>query len=161
MQEKESVELTQQALQKNYDDLCEKLRSCLVSAFEKLGEVPMDFHGNYACAVLPMTSQSMIGDFLTLLETKMDVNILYAFKKDKGKYYEAVGYSVPIKGQLFIVILTSHQHGVVDRMKVLVYNTYEPMLEQIKETLADLQAKEAERILEQENAQTVYSHFFK
>ena len=35
------------------------------------------------------------------------------------------------------------------------------MLERVKEALADLPSKGAERILEEENVTIVYSHFFK
>ena len=155
MQENESIDITRRTLQENFDSLCEKLRIKMPEPFVRLGNVPLDFHGEYACAVLPMTAQQMMDDFLTLLETKLDVNILYAFRKDKGRYYEAIGYSAPKAGQLYLLILTSHQ------MKVLLYDSYEPMLERVKEALADLPSKGAERILEEENVTIVYSHFFK
>lgn len=161
MEENEKTTVTQQTLQGNFDSLCEQLRIQMPEPFVRLGDVPLNFHGEYACAVLPMTTQQMMDDFLTLLETKLDVNILYAFRKDKGRYYESMGYSAPKAGRLYLVILTSHQHGVVDRMKVLLYESYEPMLDRIKEALADLPRKGAERILEEENVTTVYSHFFK
>ena len=46
-------------------------------------------------------------------------------------------------------------------MEVLLYDSYEPMFCQVRESLSSLHEKGAEKILEEERIETLYAHFFK
>ena len=105
--------------------------------------------------------QQEMSEFLTLIEEKLNVNILYAIKKDGGQYYEAMAYSNPVAGQLYTFVMRSYLHGIVKSMDVQLYDSYEPMFTQVRQALDELQNVKADRILEKEDVPTLYAHFFK
>ena len=91
----------------------------------------------------------------------MNVNILYAIRKDGGQYYEAMTYPNPVSGQLYTFIIRSYLHGIVKSMDIQPYDSYEPMFTQVRQALDELQNIKADRILEKDDVHTLYAHFFK
>ena len=147
---------------RSFQSFRDRLKQMLPNEFTDIPEnIRMDVHEGGASVIIPLTRNAMMDSLLTLLEEKMDFNILYAFRKDKGQYYEAMGYSTPYNGNMIIIMLASHQHSVVTQMEVLLYDSYEPMFCQVRESLSSLHEKGAEKILEEERIETLYAHFFK
>jgi len=147
-------------LAENFNTLKEKLSNRL-TCFENTEGVELVSHENHSSAVFPLTGQLMMEDFLSLIEDKLSVNILYALMTERGSYYEAMGYSKPTAGLLYIVMLTSHQHGVIDNMEVMFYESYEPMFSRLKESLFSLPKRKVDKILEQQKPEDVFKCFFK
>lgn len=151
-----------ETLEDSFKKLCSKLRALLPNIFGGLQEnLPMIRHEGGVSITLPLLPQQEMSDFLTLIEEKLNVNILYAIKKDGGQYYEAMAYSNPVAGQLYTFIMRSYLHGIVKSVDVQLYDSYEPMFTQVRQALDELQNVKADRILEKEDVPTLYAHFFK
>ena len=155
--------------------MCPVTTDQMTEAFQKLYErisekLPLSFSGDSSgitlkqCeggvyADIPLTQQEMSGNFLDEIEEKLDLNVLYAIRTDRGQHYEAMAYSKPYEGELYVIFLESYQHGIINSMRLLLYDSFEPMFTQIKQNLTELENRKGE-VMEREEAEVVYANFF-
>ena len=151
-------EMAKNAFVNLYNDFCDKMPTVFIKDNE---DMQIRSHEGGIKAIIPLASQLTMEALIDSLAKILNVNILYAFKTQKGQHYEAVGYSKPCAGQLYILLIKSCQHGIVNNIEMLVYNSYEPMFAQVRQLLTDLPDAGAEQIFEEEKPEVLYSHFFK
>ena len=146
-------------LMQNYENLRAVIGKDMKDYFREDGS-SITIYGSYAEAVFRMNGQYMAEDVAGELSDQLGVNILYAATRHYGKFVEVVAYSQPVIDKMYVIMLSSCQHGIVEEMTVVLFESYEPMFELLSRKLAEVGRKNTE-IMEKETKETLHSHFFK
>lgn len=115
-------------------------------------------HTSFSEIVLRMNEQVLLENFISVLEEKLHVNVLYASKQEEGKVYKAVAYSSPVEDEMLVFYLSSTQYGIVDTMTVFIFDSIETMYYHLLQERGRI-PKEEKNILEQESYSEMFSHF--
>ena len=106
-------QLENEVLKDSISDFLSEMRENLPEVFNSL-EMKTVLHGNYAEVYFQLCSQAMIEELTDDLARKLGCHVLYAVKKDEGKDYKVVAYSMPVENRMYIIYISSWQYGVVD-----------------------------------------------
>lgn len=115
-------------------------------------------HASFSEIVLRMNEQNMLENFISRLEEKLHVNILYASREEDGKIYKVVAYSNPVEDEMSVFYLSSTQYGIVDTMTVFIFDSIETMFYHLLQERNRI-PKEQKDVLEQESYSEMLSHF--
>lgn len=115
----------------NFDALREKLNSSSPGLIKEQMPVLLQ-RRNCTDTVFFLNKQYMMDDFSDLLDKNNIVNILYARRSKDKKHYEAVAYSMPYDGEMFVIKLQSAMYGVIDRMTISCYQSLDLMFLDIR-----------------------------
>jgi hypothetical protein len=146
-----------ETVQKNFSDFLGKLLNIMPSSFS-LEEAVLKPRKNCSEVYIPMLKQAWMEDFVDELESKLNVNILYASVKPDGKDYRVIAYSMPYLDKMYIIQIKSNQFGIVNGMSVAFYDSMEKMFEDIRYYKQLLRISDAE-VLEEEDERTTISRF--
>lgn len=84
-------------------------------------------HDDFAEVVLTTKKQVMAEDLTDMLEKKMDAKILYASKEENGRIVKSEAYSLPVENNMYIIYMSSSQHGILDSITVFFFDSLELM----------------------------------
>lgn len=115
-------------------------------------------HESFSEIVLRMGGQNMLENFISDLEKKLHVNILYASREEDGKVYRVVAYPSPVEDEMLVFYLSSTQYGIVDKMTVFIFDSIETMYYHLLQERGRI-PKQQKDILEQESYSKMLSHF--
>lgn len=150
-------QLENEVLKDSISDFLSEMRENLPDVFNSL-EMKTVLHGNYAEVYFQLCSQAMIEELTDDLARKLGCHVLYAVKKDEGKDYKVVAYSMPVENRMYIIYISSWQYGVVDSMTVHFYDSMENMYRQITKEYTS--APKLCFILEKEKFSEVLRNFY-
>ena len=129
-----------------------------------LDHINMILYENRGIATIPLTRQCMIRDAMDILSQIFNVNILYSLKKDGGREYQTLAYSMPYPDEMFIICLESVQYGVIEEFSVAFYTSLDIMFKQLLDSMEILNEKKAIssekiRVLQQQSLTDLYTVF--
>ena len=150
-------QLDNEVLKDSISDFLSELRGNLPELFNSV-EMKTVLHDNYAEVYFQLSSQAMIEELTDNLAEKLGCHVLYAVKKDEGKDYKVIAYSIPVENKMYIIYISSQQYGVVDSMTVHFYDSMENMYRQITKEYAS--APKECFILEKEKFSEVLRNFY-
>ena len=109
---------------------------------------------------IPMVRQHMADDFLSELTSFLDVNVLYAYKKQDGSSYRIVAYTMPFQDEMYIVSVDSQQYGIVEEMYVTLFESLDIMFKWLHKGYEMLlENKDQIEIIEQQDLTSLYKNF--
>ncbi|MDU6555129.1 MAG: hypothetical protein E6507_09770 [Prevotella bivia] len=121
-------------------------------------ETSVVVHESYHEMFFRFKGQTMLDNFIDRLEKYLDLYVLFATREDNGWKQNAVLYSKPVTGKMFVVNITSFQYGVIDAMTILFFDSVEVMYcYLLKER--NTKTKLPYEILEEESYINTLSHF--
>lgn len=116
-------------------------------------------HSYFVEVVFNMNDQQMLENFISDLEEKLHIHVLYASKEDNGKVYKTVAYSIPVEDEMFVIYLSSTNHGIVDTMTVFFFESLETMYYHLLTERNRIDKLMKKEILEQESYGKTLSNF--
>lgn len=109
---------------------------------------------------IPMVRQHMADDFLRELTSFLDVNVLYAYKKQDGSSYRIVAYTMPFQDEMYIVSVDSQQYGIVEEMYITLFESLDIMFKWLHKGYEMLlENKDQIEIIEQQDLTSLYKNF--
>lgn len=124
-------------------------------------DVEIQPHRDFTEIILTLRKQKMIDNFLDDLESSLQMFVLYVLREKHEQYYEAVAYSKPYAGNMFLVILNSHQYGIISQVNFLVFPSFELMYETVEVYVNKVRERRQETIVEQEDINETFTHLMK
>lgn len=143
---------------KNYKvsiyNLCKLLEVKLPDSFGKQ-QYEITIHEDFAEVVLNMPIQMMAEDLTDALVKNIGVNVMYASKEEQGRIVKVEAYSVPVEDSMYIIYVSSSQHGVVDSITVFFFESLEIMYHHLRKDYQGITKVEADIIEKQSLAELV------
>lgn len=121
-------------------------------------EISVIQHSSFSEIVVQLKEQNMLENFITSMEEKLHLHVLYATREEDGKVYKVVAYSTPVEDEMLVFYFSSTQYGLIDSMTVFIFENLETMychLLNERNRMTRLQ----KNILEQESYTKMLSHF--
>lgn len=121
-------------------------------------EINVIQHSSFSEIVVQLKEQNMLENFITSMEEKLHLHVLYATREEDGKVYKVVAYSTPVEDEMLVFYFSSTQYGLIDSMIVFIFESLETMychLLNERNRMTRLQ----KNILEQESYTKMLSHF--
>ena len=121
-------------------------------------EISVIQHSSFSEIVVQLKEQNMLENFITSMEEKLHLHVLYATREEDGKVYKVVAYSTPVEDEMLVFYFSSTQYGLIDSMTVFILESLETMychLLNERNRMTRLQ----KNILEQESYAKMLSHF--
>lgn len=121
-------------------------------------EINVIQHSSFSEIVVQLNEQNILENFITSMEEKLHLHILYATREEEGKVYKVVAYSTPVEDEMLVFYFSSTQYGLIDTMTVFIFESLEAMychLLNERNRMTRLQ----KNILEQESYTKMLSHF--
>ena len=106
-------------------------------------------HDDFAEVVLNIPFQVMAEDLTDSLEKNIGVNVMYASKEEEGRIVKVEAYSVPIEDSMYIIYISSNQHGVVDSVTIFFFESLEVMYHHLRKDYQGITKVEADIIEKQ------------
>lgn len=110
-------------------------------------------------SVLTMKKQHLIEDFLQLLSSRKHVNIFFIDESPDRQNCEAVAYSIPYTSDMFIACLSSRQHGIIDEMELIIFNSLDNMFRRLKLINENRRAPEERNTIIEQSKTDFYTQF--
>lgn len=118
----------------------------------------ISIHDDFAEVVWNTKKQVMAEDLTDLLEKKLDAHILFASSEEDGKKVKVEGYSTPVENSMYIVYLSSNQHGVLDSITVFFFDSLETMYHHLRKDYQGITTVEKD-IIEKQSLKELVSIF--
>ena len=109
-------------------------------------------------AAFHLKAQMMMEDFIDELTKYLSVEVLCAYCQNEGQDYKAVAYSMPYQEEMYVIVMESNQHGLMDEIIVVFFESMDDMLEMLEKQLHQLKGKGVE-MLEQQREKVFYNNF--
>ncbi len=117
-----------------------------------------DVYNKCLSVELPTTKQVIIDELANLLSKRLNVKIIYALKKYKGKECLVFGCSEATREYMFTLYIHSLQYGLVDKVKFLVHPSIEVMYQYVLQGVKNLKSTDGE-VLEALDEEEIESMF--
>lgn len=82
-------------------------------------------------ATFVLKKRQMMDELIDLLSHRLHLRVLFYSKEDQKGIQRSVLYSMPYPEEVFAIHLDSHQYGLVDEMKIVLYDSMEIMQKDI------------------------------
>ena len=105
-----------------------------------------------------LTRQYMIDDLADLLEENHLVNILYARRTKEKRCYEAIAYSMPCDGEMYVIKIFSKMYGATDTLLISFYQSLDIMFLDLR-TLYQTADNEKWVLLEKQKPYVFFANF--
>lgn len=151
------TQIENEVLKDSISDFLSMLREKATSFFAA-SEIRTVLHSEYAEVYFEQNSQLMMEDLVENLVEILGVHVLYAVKSNDDTTYKAVLYSVPVENSMYIIFLSSKQHGIVESMTVNFFDSIEIMYKQVCEEYSS-QPKHSVFVLEKELRSEMVANF--
>lgn len=139
----------------NYEKFCKDMEN---TDLLQIDNITLEREDNYGTVSIPLTQQMMMDDFIEQVMQFLNLKVLYAYKDNDGQHYKSVTYSMPYQDELYVIGIESHQHGAVDDIQVLFYESMEDMLSNLFCELTALKYVVGE-VMEKQKLEEVYALF--
>ena len=109
-------------------------------------------------ATFHLKKQMMMEDSIDELAKYLAVEVLCAYCENEGQDYKAIAYSKPYQEEMYVIVMESNQHGLLDDISVVFFESMDAMLEMLEKQLLQLKGKDVE-VLEQQHEKVFYENF--
>ena len=92
---------------------------------------------DYAEAAVSLSSQQLAEDITDEIVTMLGYNVLYARCSDDGSTYHVALYSQPYEEEMAVVLMESLQHGIIEEIKVQVFDSLDTMYAHVRHLWAE------------------------
>ena len=128
--------MNEEYLTQTIEEFKDKLRTYLSTYFKPGIENPVIRKG-YAECVFPLTYQQLAEDMADEFATCLHHRILYARKSSSSNEYHVVLYSQPYEHDMVVVVMDSIQHGLIESVKVLFFDSLDTMYAHVRQMWID------------------------
>ena len=108
-----------------------------LSTYLKPVDVTLALRNDYAECVFPLSCQQLAEDVTDEFVTCLHYHILYARKSSDGTEYHVVLYSRPYEHDMTVVIMDSIQHGLIESVIVLFFDSLDTMYRYVRQMWLD------------------------
>lgn len=113
-----------------------KLRTYLSTYFRPGAEIPVQRKDHAEC-IFPLSYQQLAEDMTDEFVTCLHYHILYAKKNSNDSEYHVALYSLPYEHDMVVVIMDSIQHGLIESVKVLFFDSLDIMYAYVRQMWID------------------------
>ena len=128
--------MNEKYLAQTLDEFQKKLKTYLSTYFRPEPVTPV-IRKDYAECVYPLTSQQLAEDMADEFATCLHHRILYARESSSGTEYHVALYSQPYEHNMVVVIMDSIQHGLIESVKVLFFDSLDTMYAHVRQMWID------------------------
>lgn len=128
--------MNEEYLTQTIEEFKDKLRTYLSTYFKPGTEKPVMRKG-YAECTFRLSYQQLVEDMADEFVTCLHHHVLYARKSDGGTEYHVVLYSQPYDHDMVVVVMDSIQHGLIECVKVLFFDSLDNMYAHVRQMWID------------------------
>ncbi len=150
-----TIRMSGDSIAENFNRFCEEIDN---TALFKNEEIALQRSKKMGIATIHLKRQMMMEDFIDELTKYLVLDVLFAFCQNDGRDYKAIAYSKPYQEEMYVIFMGSNQHGLLEEINVVFFDSMDYMLEILKKLLHQLKNKNVE-ILEQQCETTFYKNF--
>ena len=158
-----TIRMAGDLIAENFDRFSEEIGN---TAREEIGntalftneEVTLQRSEKSGMATFHLKKQVMMEDFIDELTKYLAVEVLCAYCQNEGQDYKAIAYSKPYQEEMYVIVMESNQHGLMDEISVVFFESMDAMLEMLEKQLHQLKGKQVE-VLEQQHETAFYKNF--
>lgn len=99
-----------------------------IPEFVNFSSLQITEHSTYSEAVFQLQDQGLIENFANIIEKKLSLNIMFAGTRNQGADVILVAYSKPVINDMYVLLISSEEHGLFDHLCFRVYDSIEIML---------------------------------
>lgn len=151
----QTIRMSGDLIAENYNRFREEIDN---TALFKNEETVLQRSQKMGIATKHLKGQMMMEDFIDELTKYLVIDVLFAFCQNNGRDYKAIAYSKPYQEEMYVIVMDSNQHGLLEEITIVFFDSMDSMLEMLKKQLQQLKRKDVE-ILEQQCETTFYKNF--
>ena len=151
-----------ESAQENFKDFLKRLEKNFEKTMFDASNLQLIPRDKCAEVRIPVLCQEMAEEIVTILATRLNINILYAISTENGRVVKVIGYSMPYSDEMYVVSVESQQYGVVDELVVAFYDSLEDMFQEVRHHYIAgtyMQQEPGAFLLEAESYADFISHF--
>ena len=115
----------------NLKALLEKISDASLDNYIDVSSYEVTCNPDNILAVFPLKKQQLIDEFVDRLSHRLHLRVLFFSHDDNKGDFRSVLYSMPYPEEMYFVHLESRQHGLLDNIKVVLYDSMEIMQKDI------------------------------
>ena len=150
-----TISMAGDLIAENFDRFSEEIGNTALFTTE---EVTLQRQEKSGLAIFHLKKQTMMEDFIDELMKYLVLEVLCAYCKNEGQDYKAIAYSKPYQEEMYVIVMESNQHGLLDDISVVFFESMDAMLEILEKQLHQLKGKQVE-VLEQQHETAFYKNF--
>ena len=150
-----TIRMASDLIAENFDRFSEEIGNTALFTNE---EVTLQRREKTGLVTFHLKKQMMMEDFIDELMKYLVLEVLCAYCQNEGQDYKAIAYSKPYQEEMYIIVMESSQHGLMDEISVVFFESMDAMLEMLEKQLHQLKGKQVE-VLEQQHETAFYKNF--
>ena len=150
-----TIRMASDLIAENFDRFSEEIGNTALFTNE---EVTLQRREKTGLVTFHLKKQMMMEDFIDELMKYLVLEVLCAYCQNEGQDYKAIAYSKPYQEEMYIIVMESNQHGLMDEISVVFFESMDAMLEMLEKQLHQLKGKQVE-VLEQQHETAFYKNF--
>lgn len=150
-----TIRMASDLIAENFDRFSEEIGNTALFTNE---EVTLQRREKTGLVTFHLKKQMMMEDFIDELMKYLVLEVLCAYCQSEGQDYKAIAYSKPYQEEMYIIVMESNQHGLMDEISVVFFESMDAMLEMLEKQLHQLKGKQVE-VLEQQHETAFYKNF--
>ena len=150
-----TIRMASDLIAENFDRFSEEIGNTALFTNE---EVTLQRREKTGLVTFHLKKQMMMEDFIDELMKYLILEVLCAYCQSEGQDYKAIAYSKPYQEEMYIIVMESNQHGLMDEISVVFFESMDAMLEMLEKQLHQLKGKQVE-VLEQQHETAFYKNF--
>ena len=150
-----TIRMASDLIAENFDRFSEEIGNTALFTNE---EVTLQRREKTGLVTFHLKKQMMMEDFIDELMKYLVLEVLCAYCQNEGQDYKAIAYSKPYQEEMYVIVMESNQHGLLDDISVVFFESMDAMLEMLEKQLHQLKGKQVE-VLEQQHETAFYKNF--
>ena len=150
-----TIRMAGDLIAENFDRFSEEIGNTALFTTEK---VTLQRQEKSGLAIFHLKKQMMMEDFIDELMKYLVLEVLCAYCQNEGQDYKAIAYSKPYQEEMYVIVMESNQHGLMDEISVVFFESMDAMLEMLEKQLHQLKGRQVE-VLEQQHETAFYKNF--
>ncbi len=150
-----TIRMAGDLIAENFDRFSEEIGNTALFANE---QVTLQRSEKTGMGTFHLKKQMMMEDSIDELAKYLAVEVLCAYCENDGQDYKAIAYSKPYQEEMYVIVMESNQHGLLDDISVVFFESMDAMMEMLEKQLHQLKGKGVE-VLEQQREKVFYENF--
>ena len=150
-----TIRMADDLIVENFDRFSEEIGN---TALFKNEQVTLQRSETTGVATFHLKAQMMMEDFIDELTKYLAIEVLCAYCQNGGQDYKAIAYSKPYQEEMYVIVMESNQHGLLDDISVVFFESMDAMLEMLEKQFHQLKGKGVE-VLEKQREKVFYENF--
>ena len=137
-----TIRMAGDMIAENFDRFSEEIGNTALFTNE---EVTLQRSEKSGMATFHLKKQVMMEDFIDELTKYLAVEVLCAYCQNEGQDYKAIAYSKPYQEEMYVIVMESNQHGLLDDISVVFFESMDAMLEMLEKQVSMCSKSSAKR----------------